>query len=112
MRLALYGTLGAGPSHWSHSHSFGGGPSGAGPRPFGHSLRMWKQRATVTCPRPPERTNSAASRYVFHERRLVPTCTTRLVRSAASTILRPSKTVRLSGFSTYTSFPALHASTN
>ena len=44
------------------------------------------------------------------ERRCVPTCTTRLVLSAASTILRPSTTVSDSGFSTYTSLPAWQAS--
>jgi hypothetical protein len=50
--------------------------------------------------------------YVFHDRRLVPTCVTRFVRAAVSTILRPSTTVRLIGFSTYTSLPALQASMN
>ncbi len=49
---------------------------------------------------PPDRTNSTISWYDFQDRRFVPTCDTRLVRSAVSTILRPSTTVRLRGFST------------
>src|SRR5690606_39497636 len=41
-----------------------------------------------------------------------PTCTTRLYLFAASTITSHSAIELPIGFSTYTSFPALHASTN
>src|ERR1051326_2345672 len=104
--------MGAGPSQWSHSHSLGGGESGGFPIPFGHWFCICDDLATVTRPIPPPSTKSAASLRNGEERRCVPTCVTRLVRCATSTILRPSTTVSDSGFSTYTSLPALHASMN
>ena len=39
------------------------------PIPFGHSFRMWKERATITWPIPPLRTSSTASATSSLDRR-------------------------------------------
>jgi hypothetical protein len=66
-------------------------------------------RANVTSPSFPARMNSAAAARAPLERFCVPAWQSRPVFSATCTIRRPSETLWLTGFSTYTCLPACMA---
>ena len=63
-------------------------------------------RETCSLPNLPDWIAAAAKAQSRLERLWVPCCTIRLYRRAASTAIRPSCTLWLHGFSTYTSLPA------
>src|SRR5262245_14643777 len=110
-RFTLKGRFGAGPSHRSQSRPAGGASSGGFPWPSFLVDEDCQVRTNVTSPKLPLFTISRAFWKNAPERCIVPACTTRLYFRAACTILTPSFTYTQAGFSTYTSLPALHAST-
>src|SRR5262249_10528915 len=110
-RFTLNGRSGAGPSHRSQSSPAGGASSGGLPCPsflVDEACRVRQKGISPAVPllkiSPPFWRNAPAPC-------LVPACTTRLYLRAAWTILTPSFTYTQAGFSTYTSLPALQAST-
>src|SRR4051812_25028918 len=109
-RLAWNGCSGAGPSHRLKSKLVGGVENGRTPRlerPLPGLLELpW---LTSSSPYLPDCTAAFALANDRLLRLCVPCCTTRPYFFAASTHWRPSKTLWLIGFSTYTSLPAWQA---